>query len=133
MERENTNSASAFPEPSKAFIELRNYIMERAGFDLRPDISYHVWIWGKRSKVFGEAGRRDYACHDPGYCAERLRRLRDAIAEGDAVTAEVRVEDDCGDLRYARAFDEEFDGDRYSRLHVTVRSPEGLFKDEIIV
>lgn len=93
---------------------------------------YSVGIGGKRGRIYGEEGDRNYISHYPKRCNKYFEELCKAKGINDSVVATFRKIDDIDpwDLQCSIRNEVEFSGSRINYLEVKFITPSG--KEKIV-
>lgn len=125
-----------YSEPCKEFVKLSKFIEKHCGKIISLKDLYRVCIGGKRGRIYGEDGCRNYLCYNPTRCESILNELRETKKTRDIATAsDVKSVDDIDDfdLQVSIRHETEFNGLRYTEINVKVETPNGKTKKIIRV
>ena len=119
-----------FSKPCKEFTSLANYINKYCGKKIELQDIYQVGIGGKRGRVYGEEGRREYLAYLPERCSMLLEQLRKNRGTKDIVTTTINQRDiiDGSDMRYSIEYETEFSGIRVNECKIEIKTPNGKVK-----
>lgn len=122
---------SMYSEPCKEFTKLAKFLEKHCGKIITHKDIYQVCIGGKRGRIYGEDGCRNYLCYNPTRCEKLLEELRETKKTRDIASAsDVKSVDDIDDfeLQVSIRHETEFNGLRYTELIVKVETPNGKTK-----
>lgn len=116
--------------PSKEFVSLAKWIEKFSSVKLDALSLYSVGIGGKRGRIYGEDGCRDYLCHDGKKCRRILDWIVKFKSSRDTLKVETKSTDDIDpwNLEVSIRNEVEFNGTRYNHLVMTVTTPGGKVK-----
>lgn len=124
-----------FSKPCKEFISLSNYIDKYCGKKIELTDIYGVSIGGKRGRVYGEEGSRQYLAYEPNRCIKYLEELRKSRGTKDLISTTIssRDEIDEWELECSIRNEVEFSGMRYNECTITIKTPNGKLKKTITI
>lgn len=119
-------------EPCKEWETLQKYIAKYCGRFVGDKDIWSVGIGGKRGRIYGEEGDRNYISHYPKRCNKYLEELKKARGINDRVSTNFKKVDDIDpwDLQCSIRNEVEFSGSRIYYLEVKFITPNG--KEKIV-
>lgn len=117
-------------KPCKEYKSLQNYLNKYGNADLQDYDLFSSWMGGKRGRLYGEEGERNYLCHKDKKCNNILTELRQYRGSKDKMTCRKKMEDyiDPMEKAYSEYHEVECSGEKRSYLEVVITTPSGKEK-----